>query len=79
MSEFKRWLIERFKIERKRFYRTGVYAYTPKSNGTIQIRLKGSTLTPEQTASLFDNGTLPVNDDYYRAKDVRNEWTFLNV
>ena len=28
MSEFKRWLIERFKIERKRFDRTGVYAYT---------------------------------------------------
>ena len=27
-------------------------------------------MTPEQTASLFDNGTLPQNDNYYRAKDV---------
>lgn len=35
-----------------------------------QIRLRGSTLTEEQTASLFDNGTLPKSDDYYRAKDV---------
>ena len=27
-------------------------------------------MTPEQTASLFDNGTLPQNDSFYRAKDV---------
>lgn len=28
-------------------------------------------MTPEQKQPiLFDNGTLPVNDDYYRAKDV---------
>lgn len=33
-------------------------------------KIEGSTLTPEQTASLFDNGTLPKSDDYYRAKDV---------
>lgn len=33
-------------------------------------KIEGNTLTPEQTASLFDNGTLPINDDYYRAKDV---------
>lgn len=32
--------------------------------------MEGSTLTEEQTASLFDNGTLPKSDDYYRAKDV---------
>lgn len=30
-------------------------------------KIEGSALTPEQTASLFDNGTLPINDDYYRA------------
>lgn len=33
-------------------------------------KIEGSTLTEEQTASLFDNGTLPRSDDYYRAKDV---------
>ena len=27
-------------------------------------------MTDEQTASLFDTGTLPKSDDYYRAKDV---------
>lgn len=70
MSEFKQWLIERFKIERKRFDRTGVYAYTQRAMAYNSNKIEGSTLTPEQTASLFDNGTLPVNDDYYRAKDV---------
>ena len=33
-------------------------------------KIEGSTLTEEQTASLFDTGTLPKSDDYYRAKDV---------
>ena len=35
-----------------------------------RFRIEGSTLTEKQTASLFDNGTLPKSDDYYRAKDV---------
>ena len=38
-------------------------------------KIEGSTLTPEQTASLFDTGILPGTDDYYRAKDV----TFFDV
>ena len=70
MLEFKQWLIERFKIERKRFDRSGVYAYTQRAMAYNSNKIEGSTLTPEQTASLFDNGTLPVNDDYNRAKDV---------
>lgn len=70
MAEFKQWLIERFKIERKRFDRSGVYAYTQRTMAYNSNKIEGSTLTPEQTASLFDNGTLPANDDYYRAKDV---------
>ena len=32
--------------------------------------MEGSTFTPEQTDSLFDNGTLPPSAHYYRAKDV---------
>ena len=35
-------------------------------------KIEGSTLTPEQTASLFDTGILPGTDDYYRAKYVRH-------
>lgn len=70
MQDYKKWLIERFKIERKRFDRSGVYAYTQRAMAYNSNKIEGSTLTPEQTASLFDNGTLPQSDDYYRAKDV---------
>lgn len=70
MDNFKNWLIERFMIERKRFDRSGVYAYTQRTMAYNSNKIEGSTLTPEQTASLFDNGTLPQNDNFYRAKDV---------
>ena len=70
MGKYKDWLIERFMIERKRFDRSGVYAYTQRTMAYNSNKIEGSTLTPEQTASLFDNGILPQNDDYYRAKDV---------
>ena len=64
------FLLERFKIERKRFDRSGVYAYTQRLLAYNSNKIEGSTLTEEQTASLFNNGTLPKSDDYYRAKDV---------
>ena len=70
MQDYKKWLIERFIIERKRFDRSGVYAYTQRAMAYNSNKIEGSTLTPEQTASLFDSGTLPQSDDYYRAKDV---------
>lgn len=70
MVQYKKWLIERFKIERKRFDRSGVYAYTQRTMAYNSNKIEGSTLTPEQTASLFDEGTLPQNNDYYRVKDV---------
>lgn len=70
MDSFKNWLMERFIIERKRFDRSGVYAYTQRAMAYHSNKIEGSTLTPEQTAFLFDNGTLPPNDSYYRAKDV---------
>ncbi len=64
------FLLERFMIERDKFDRSGVYAYTQRLLAYNSNRIEGSTLTEEQTASLFDNGTLPRSDDYYRAKDV---------
>ena len=70
MSEYKKWLIDRFLIERKRFDRSGIYAYTQRTMAYNSNKIEGSTLTPEQTASLFDSGTLPKSEDYYRAKDV---------
>ncbi len=64
------FLLERFKIEREKFDRSGVYAYTQRLLAYNSNKIEGSTLTEEQTASLFDHGTLPKSDDYYRAKDV---------
>lgn len=69
-AEFLDFLLGRFRIERKRFDRSGVYAYTQRLLAYNSNRIEGSTLTEEQTASLFDTGTLPRSDDYYRAKDV---------
>lgn len=63
-------LIERFQIERKKFDRSGIYAYTQRALAYNSNKIKGSTLSEEQTDSLFDTGMLPVSDDYYRAKDV---------
>jgi Fic family protein len=69
-KEFIDFLLERFKIERDKFDRSGVYAYTQRLLAYNSNKIEGSTLTEEQTASLFDNGTLPKSDDYYRVKDV---------
>lgn len=69
-KDFLDFLLERFKIEREKFDRSGVYAYTQRLLAYNSNKIEGSTLTEEQTASLFDNGILPKSDDYYRAKDV---------
>lgn len=69
-SVFLDFIIKRFKIEREKFDRSGVYAYTQRLLAYNSNKIEGSTLSEEQTASLFDNGTLPKADDYYRAKDV---------
>ncbi|RKJ42700.1 Fic family protein [bacterium 1XD8-76] len=68
--EFLNFLLDRFKIEKEKFDRSGIYAYTQRLLAYNSNKIEGSTLTEEQTASLFDNGTLPKSDDYYRAKDV---------
>lgn len=64
------FLLERFQVERERFDRSGVYAYTQRLLAYNSNKIEGSALTEEQTAFLFDHGILPKPDDYYRAKDV---------
>ncbi|MEI3175589.1 MAG: Fic family protein [Lachnospiraceae bacterium] len=64
------FLLDRFQIEWKRRDRSGVYGFTQRLMAYNSNKIEGSTLTEEQTASLFDTGTLPKSDDYYRAKDV---------
>lgn len=69
-SSFIEYLTERFKIEQKKRDRSGIYGFTQRLMAYNSNKIEGSTLTEEQTASLFDTGTLPKSDDYYRAKDV---------
>lgn len=69
-TEFIQFLLERFQIEWKKRDRSGIYGFTQRLMAYNSNKIEGSTLTEEQTASLFDTGTLPKSDDYYRAKDV---------
>ena len=69
-ADFIRNLLERFKIEHTKRDRSGVYSLTQRLLAYNSNKIEGSTLTEEQTASLFDTGILPKTDDYYRAKDV---------
>ena len=69
-SDFIHNLLERFKIEHTRRDRSGIYGFTQRLLAYNSNKIEGSTLTEEQTASLFDTGILPKTDDYYRAKDV---------
>lgn len=51
--------------------RKGVYSYTQKAMAYNSNKLEGSTFTSEQTASLFDTGTVIAEDGFVlRAKDV---------
>ena len=69
-SAFIQYLLERFRIEYAKRDRSGVYGFTQRLMAYNSNKIEGSTLTEEQTASLFDTGVLPKSDDYYRAKDV---------
>ena len=68
--KFRKWLSKRLVIEKKRSERSGIYTYTQCMMAYHSNKIEGNRLTLEQTASLFDSGTLPRSDDYYRAKDV---------
>lgn len=70
MSNYKEWLIERYQIEKKKFDYSGIYSYTQCLMAYNSNKIEGSMMTLDQTISLFNYGTLPKSDDYYRAKDV---------
>lgn len=69
-KDFVQQLLDRFKIEKKKRDRSGIYGLTQRELAYNSNKIEGSTLTKEQTASLFDTGMLPRSDDYYRAKDI---------
>ena len=69
VHELKAQLLHQFKSGD----RQGVYGYTQRTMGYHSNRIEGSTLTPEQTASMFDTGTITPNgeDDFpVRTKDI---------
>ena len=51
-KEFLDFLLERFRIERRKFDRSGVYAYTQRLLAYNSNKIEGSTLTEEQTAGI---------------------------
>lgn len=59
-----------FIIEMQRRDFSGIYALTQITFGYNSNKIEGSALTEEQTVSLFNTGSLPKSDDYYRAKDI---------
>lgn len=71
MREFVEKLKKQILEEFSRQDRKGVYAFTQKNMAYNSNKIEGSTLTSEQTASLFDTGTLFSDGDFsYRAKDI---------
>lgn len=51
--------------------RNGIMGYVSKQMAYHSNKIEGSTLTPEQTASLFETGTVTSNGvEVYRAKDI---------
>lgn len=63
-------LIWVLKLEHAIKDRSGIYGYTQRTLAYNSNRIEGSTLTEEQTASLFEEGYLPATDEIYKSKDI---------
>lgn len=62
-------LINRFNIEFERLDRSGVYGETQRLFAFNSNRIEGSTLTLNQTSSIFETGTI-TSDSLVRTKDI---------
>lgn len=56
--------------EFKKKDRSGVYGFTQRKIAYNSNRIEGSKLTENQTASLFETGTIESNGDIIRSKDI---------
>lgn len=66
-EQIKNIILKEFRNQEKK----GLYSATQKIMAYNSNRIEGSTLTSEQTASLFDTGTLVSNGiEVYKAKDI---------
>lgn len=64
-------LVKRMMIEYRKNDRSGIYAKTQTEMAYNSNKIEGSTLTPEQTESLFTTGTIRSDGEIvYRAKDI---------
>ena len=63
-------LIWVLKLEHSIKDRSGIYGYTQRAMAYNSNRIEGSTLTEAQTAALFEEGYLPANEEFYKAKDI---------
>lgn len=63
-------LIKRLNIEYEKQDRSGVYGYVQRNLAYNSNRIEGSTLTKEQTASLFDTQTIIANNEVIKSKDI---------
>lgn len=63
-------LIWVLKLEHSIKDRSGIYGYTQRTLAYNSNRIEGSTLTEEQTASLFEEGYLPATEEIYKSKDI---------
>ncbi len=70
--DFVKRLTERLQIEFKKQDRSGIYGLTQRTMAYNSNKIEGSTLTEEQTASMFDTGTLYSDDPeaIFRTKDI---------
>jgi Fic family protein len=68
MTALKKYLLVEFSEQ----IRNGVYGYTSRELAYHSNKIEGSTLTKEQTASLFDTRAIVSTDslEVYKAKDV---------
>lgn len=70
MIDYVEKLIDRFRIELNKNDRSGVYAITQRMLAYNSNRIEGSTLTEDQTASLFETGTVLADGEVIKAKDI---------
>lgn len=68
--EINNCLLDRLLIELRKKDRSGIYGITQREFAYNSNRIEGSKLSKEQTASLFNTGTLIPDGEIYRAKDI---------
>ena len=63
-------LVKRLIIEFKKQDKSGIYGETQRLLAYNSNRIEGSTLTYNQTASIFNTGSISTDDEVIRTKDI---------